>query len=135
MPQDIAAVPDRPVWQAPPRHRDARRPVVVGRQGQMQVAVVAGEQLLQVAGAGVDGVYIGWRPLPLDGHPVLGAAPGRPDVYIAITHSGVSLAPIVGQFAANEIVSGETLPRLDVYRPDRDFELMAPHVDLRLWSR
>jgi hypothetical protein len=36
----------------------------------------------------------------------------------------VSLAPIVGQFAANEIVSGETLPRLDVYRPDRDFELI-----------
>lgn len=77
-----------------------------------------------IAGAGVDGVYIGWRPLPLDGHPVLGAAPGRPDVYLAITHSGVSLAPIVGQFAANEIVSGETLPRLDVYRPDRDFELI-----------
>ena len=77
-----------------------------------------------IADAAVDWSYIGWRPLPLDGHPVIGASPERPDIYIAIMHSGVSLAPIAGQFAANEIVSGETLPRLDVYRPDREFELI-----------
>ncbi len=70
----------------------------------------------------IENVYIGWRPLPLDGHPVIGTAPDRPDVYLAIMHSGVSLAPIVGQFAAREIAGGEPLPRLDVYRPDRDFK-------------
>ena len=74
--------------------------------------------------APIESVFIGWRPLPLDGHPVLGAAPERPDVYLAIMHSGVSLAPIAGQFAAREIASGEELPRLDPYRPGRDFELV-----------
>ncbi len=74
--------------------------------------------------ARIESIFIGWRPLPLDGHPVLGAAPERPDVYLAIMHSGVSLAPIAGQFAAREIASGEELPRLDPYRPGRDFELV-----------
>ena len=85
---------------------------------------VARRFLPAIDGAAIESVFIGWRPLPLDGHPVIGAAPERPDVYLAIMHSGVSLAPIAGQFAAREITSGEALPRLDVYRPDRDFELI-----------
>jgi glycine/D-amino acid oxidase-like deaminating enzyme len=28
-----------------------------------------------ISGANVKQVYIGWRPLPLDGHPVLGVSP------------------------------------------------------------
>ena len=70
----------------------------------------------------IENVYIGWRPLPLDGHPVLGASPARPDVYLAIMHSGVSLAPIVGQLASRELIAGETIARLDSYRPNRKFE-------------
>jgi glycine/D-amino acid oxidase-like deaminating enzyme len=83
---------------------------------------IAAEYLPGIAGAAIESVYIGWRPLPLDGHPVIGASPERPDVYLAIMHSGVTLAPIAGQLAASEILSGETLPRLDVYRPDRKFD-------------
>ena len=70
----------------------------------------------------VEDVYIGWRPLPLDGRPVLGAAPDRPDVYLAITHSGVTLAPIIGQLAAHELIRRETIDRLSAYRPGRKFE-------------
>ncbi len=77
-----------------------------------------------ISDAVVESVYIGWRPLPLDGHPVLGASATRRDVYIAIMHSGVSLAPIVGQLAAHEIVGGLTAERLDEYRPDRKFDLI-----------
>jgi glycine/D-amino acid oxidase-like deaminating enzyme len=75
-----------------------------------------------IASAQVDHVYIGWRPLPLDGHPVIGASPNRSDVYIAIMHSGVTLAPIVGQLAAHELIEGDAIERLDEYRPDRVFE-------------
>ncbi len=75
-----------------------------------------------IASAKVDHVYIGWRPLPLDGHPVIGASPNRSDVYIAIMHSGVTLAPIVGQLAAHEMIAGNTIERLNEYRPDRVFE-------------
>jgi len=77
-----------------------------------------------MADAEVEDVYIGWRPLPLDGHPVIGASPNRPDVYMAVMHSGVTLAPIVGQLAAYELTSGESAPTLGEYRPGRNFELV-----------
>lgn len=70
----------------------------------------------------VDNVYIGWRPLPLDGHPVLGTHPETPNAYLAIMHSGVSLAPIVGELAAKEIASGISSESLSEYRPTRPFE-------------
>ena len=62
-----------------------------------------------------------WRPLPLDGHPVLGAAPSRPDVYLAITHSGVTLAPLIGRLAARELLGESLEEQLRLYRPTREF--------------
>ncbi len=70
----------------------------------------------------VESVRIGWRPLPLDGHPVLGSNPERPDVYIAIMHSGVTLAPLVGQLVTQEITTGLENERLTIFRPKRKFE-------------
>ena len=69
-----------------------------------------------------DAVHIGWRPLPLDGHPVLGFSTARPDIYLAVMHSGVSLAPIVGQLVAQEVATRTLIERLSIYRPDRQFE-------------
>ncbi len=76
------------------------------------------------AGAEVESVYIGWRPLPIDGHPVLGASTARPDVYLAVMHSGVTLAPVVGQLAAHELLEDVVVERLQEFRPDRNFELI-----------
>ena len=70
-------------------------------------------------------VVIGWRPMPIDGYPVLGASPARPDVYLAVMHSGVTLAPIVGQLAAQEIAEGAPAEPLSDFRPDRKFEPAA----------
>jgi glycine/D-amino acid oxidase-like deaminating enzyme len=67
-------------------------------------------------------VFIGWRPMPLDGYPVLGHSPARRDVYFAVMHSGVTLAPIVGDLATREIVGGERLARLGTFRPERRFD-------------
>ena len=75
-----------------------------------------------IAQAKIEDAYIGWRPLPVDGHPVLGVSPARPDIYMAIMHSGVSLAPIVGQLVAHEIIQQTSVARLDEYRPTRSFE-------------
>lgn len=72
--------------------------------------------------AEIEDVFIGWRPLPLDGHPVIGRSPAQPSAYLAIMHSGVSLAPIVGELAAKEVLNGRAATGLDPYRPDRDFE-------------
>lgn len=77
-----------------------------------------------IAGAKLENAYIGWRPLPLDGHPVIGASPERPDVYLAIMHSGVTLAPVVGQLVARELAEGQAIERLGNYRPERKFEMI-----------
>ncbi len=66
-------------------------------------------------------VVIGWRPMPLDGFPVIGASPARRDVYLAIMHSGVTLAPIVGQLAASELLDDKLAEQLKNFRPDRKF--------------
>ncbi|BDI60070.1 hypothetical protein [Qipengyuania nanhaisediminis] len=39
-----------------------------------------------------------------------------------IAHSGVTLAPILGRMAVQEILEGVRLDMLAPYRPDRDFE-------------
>lgn len=67
-----------------------------------------------------------WRPLPLDGYPVLGASPARPDTYLAIMHSGVTLAPVVGELVSREIVSGRLADLLKDFRPDRKFREPGP---------
>lgn len=75
----------------------------------------------RLADAEVEDVYIGWRPLPLDGHPVIGPTPGETGAYVAIAHSGVTLAPIIGKLAAQELLSGKSASLLAPYRADRSF--------------
>ncbi len=59
---------------------------------------------------------IGWRPTPADGFPVIGpAGTGAPGVYLAVMHSGITLAPAVGLFAAEEILTGRRDPLLAPY--------------------
>lgn len=72
-----------------------------------------------LSGAKAVPVPVGYRPMPQDGYPVLGF-PGRaPNVYIALTHSGVTLAPLIGELATMEIVDGARVEMLGPYRPDR----------------
>ncbi len=57
--------------------------------------------------------------MPLDGYPVLGFAQAAPNIYIALTHSGVTLAPLVGELAAIETVDGAAVSTVADYRPER----------------
>lgn len=75
-----------------------------------------------LAGSEVEDVFIGWRPLPVDGHPVLGSTPSHPASYIALAHSGVTLAPALGAGVADEILQGVDNPSFVDYRPTRPFE-------------
>jgi glycine/D-amino acid oxidase-like deaminating enzyme len=67
----------------------------------------------------LDSLTLGFRPMPLDGFPVIGALPANPDVYVAVTHSGVTLAPILGQYITQEIVGESLVDWLAPYRPTR----------------
>jgi glycine/D-amino acid oxidase-like deaminating enzyme len=61
----------------------------------------------------------GYRPTPADGFPAIGRPSGTEGLYIAVMHSGVTLAPIVGQCAAEEILNGREEPLLAPYRVAR----------------
>ncbi len=67
-----------------------------------------------------------WRPMPLDGYPVMGFASETPNLYVALTHSGITLAPALSQLAAQEICDGIPADAaLGTYRPQR-FAGMTP---------
>lgn len=89
-----------------------------------RMMTIAKRFLPGIANSKIEDVMIGWRPLPVDGHPVLGTSPARPDVYLAILHSGVSLAPIVGQLVAHELLENTSVQQLNAFRPSRSFELI-----------
>ena len=76
----------------------------------------AAQYLPQAAGAPVDRITIGWRPMPRDGYPIVGACPACPNLYLAVTHSGVTLAPLLAELAAIEIVEGVDVQLLAPYR-------------------
>jgi glycine/D-amino acid oxidase-like deaminating enzyme len=67
----------------------------------------------------LEAVTIGMRPIPKDGLPVLGFAPECDGLYLAVMHSGVTLAPIAGRLAAREIIEEQTVETLDPFRPAR----------------
>jgi glycine/D-amino acid oxidase-like deaminating enzyme len=58
------------------------------------------------------------RPLPLDGHPLVGPVCDHHGLYIAVTHSGITLAPTLARHVTLELLGTES-PILRHYRPDR----------------
>ena len=88
------------------------------RHGERVLAKVR-EYLPEARGIEVDEVRLGFRPMPMDGHPVVGAVPQKPDVHVVVTHSGVTLAPILGRYVTREVLTGALADMLVPYRPLR----------------
>ncbi|HTT51109.1 MAG TPA: FAD-dependent oxidoreductase [Streptosporangiaceae bacterium] len=77
----------------------------------------------QVTG-GLDGAQVAAyqvcvRPMPADGQPMVGWLPGPRNVYLAVTHSGVTLGAYLAQLITGELVTGTAPAELHPYRPDR----------------
>ncbi|MBO8192089.1 FAD-binding oxidoreductase [Streptomyces oryzae] len=68
----------------------------------------------------LSGTRIGVRPVPEDGLPLVGPHRQVPGLYTIVTHSGVTLAPLLGALAAREITGFGPVSELAPYRPDRD---------------
>ncbi len=79
----------------------------------------AARYLPALAGTGLDRLSVGRRPKPSGGLPAVGFAPSSPDVYLAVSHSAVTLAPVVGRMAAAEILDGLSFELLADFRPSR----------------
>jgi glycine/D-amino acid oxidase-like deaminating enzyme len=64
-------------------------------------------------------VRVANRPIPADGFPSVGAVPGALGYYEAVTHSGITLGPVIGRLLASEIVGGTRDELLADFRPER----------------
>ena len=64
------------------------------------------------------GITLAHRPVPGDGLPVVGPA-GPDGLYLAVMHSGVTLAAIMGEMIAAELTNGGPQALLTPYRPGR----------------
>ena len=64
-------------------------------------------------------IKIGTRPVPIDGFPVVGNIEGYKGVFVAVMHSGVTLAPLIGQLLASEMLKNSKSPLLGSFRPSR----------------
>jgi glycine/D-amino acid oxidase-like deaminating enzyme len=63
------------------------------------------------------GYVVGHRPMPRDGLSIVGEA--GPGLHVAVTHSGVTLAPAVGRFVAEEILTGRRDPLIAPFGLER----------------
>ena len=79
----------------------------------------ASHYLPALAGARAIPTPVGYRPMPIDELPVIGFCAAAPNLYIALMHSGVTLAPLVGELVPLEIVDGARIEMLAPYRPER----------------
>ena len=62
----------------------------------------------------------GVAPDAPDGMPIVGPLPGLASVYVAAAHVGVTLAPVLGELVAQEIIENKTAGAgLEPFRPAR----------------
>jgi len=81
-----------------------------------------------LAGAAVVGYRVCVRPMPADGRSIVGWLPGAVGLYVAVTHSGVTLAAHLARLITAELVTGAASADLAPYRPSR-FATATPAPD------
>jgi glycine/D-amino acid oxidase-like deaminating enzyme len=67
--------------------------------------------------------------MPVDGQSIVGRLPGAPGLYVAVTHSGVTLAAHLSQLIAAELAAGTQRTQraeLAPYRPSRFLSAATP---------
>lgn len=89
-------------------------PEATARQvfSQVQSTLVGGENLE------FDYYTVGYKPTPRDGLPIIGPT-GLEGVSVAVMHSGVTNAALVGELLSKQIITGDVDPGLENFRLDR----------------
>lgn len=82
--------------------------------------------LVVPAGTAVEAARVAQRAIPADGLPVVGRTADAPWLYHVVTHSGVTLAPLLGRLVADEITDESETDRLAPYRPGRFTAATSP---------
>jgi len=71
-----------------------------------------------VPAACIEALRVGIRPMPADGHPIVGFESDAPGLYEIVTHSGITLSAIIARYVTEEL-TGTKVPELAPFRPDR----------------
>lgn len=79
----------------------------------------AGARAPELADAAILDVRLSQRSIPSDSITIAGPAVNADNVYVLTTHSGFTLAPLLGRLASREILAGEDSELLAPYRPSR----------------
>ena len=79
----------------------------------------AGQVLPGLAGARLEAMTLGYVAIPKDTLPIVGFCSAPSNLYVALTMSGITMAPLMGRLAAAEIAGGAAAPELAPYRPAR----------------
>lgn len=74
---------------------------------------------------------VGYRPTPADGFPIIGRPARISGLTIAVMHSGITLAPAVGRFVADELIAGRRDALLASYGPERFHPGAKPRIAMR----
>lgn len=72
-----------------------------------------------LAQAQVAGYRVCVRPMPADGQSIVGWLPGTAGLYLAVTHSGVTLGAHLARLITGELCTGTAPAELAPYRPGR----------------
>lgn len=86
-----------------------------------------------LAGVGVDRWWLAYRAMPSDRLPIVGPLPWLEGLYLAVSHSGVTVAPALGRLVADEVAEGAAGGLLAPFRPGR-FAERATRVMLEVES-
>jgi glycine/D-amino acid oxidase-like deaminating enzyme len=76
-------------------------------------------RLRTTEGTRIEWIAVGWRVLPQDRLAVAGPIDTERRVYVVATHSGVTLAPLLGRLVRSELADGNTEAMLGPFRPER----------------
>ena len=90
----------------------------VTRAGQ-RLLDLAAETLPALRDCSIIDAGVGVRALTGDGNPIADRCPGLPNLYVVVTHSGISLAPAIGRLVAREIQNAGREAELEPFRLTR----------------
>ncbi|MGK3142178.1 NAD(P)/FAD-dependent oxidoreductase [Pantoea sp. C2G6] len=101
------------------QHADPARPVAVDGLIGRELLRRLRRLFINCEGARIERIETGQRSRPADGLPALGYVSTSDRVYLMVSHSGMTLAPLLGRLVAEQMLSGTASPMLSAFTPDR----------------
>ncbi|WP_158259841.1 NAD(P)/FAD-dependent oxidoreductase [Phyllobacterium phragmitis] len=98
---------------------DASEGPDAGQAGAAEIIRLVEAVLPTVREATIAAVRVSVRPYPTDSKPVFGPITGVDGYHLAVMHSGISLSPLIGRAAVEEILHGRQSTDFALYRPER----------------